>query len=87
MMSATGSNRKEAYGVLHRFYFSGDDLEKQISDLSGGERNRLQIGVSQRTGSDTVMSSGRSDARKDDEIHAGGPSSRSPEAADGCPQP
>ena len=44
-------------------------------------------GVFRGTVLDTVMSSGRSDARKGDEIHAGGPSSRSPEAADGCPQP
>jgi ATP-binding cassette subfamily F protein 3 len=35
--------RKEAYGILARFLFSPEDAEKRVRDLSGGERNRLQL--------------------------------------------
>jgi len=35
--------RRDAFGVLARFLFTGDDLEKRLADLSGGERNRLQL--------------------------------------------
>jgi len=45
------------------------------------------LGAYRKAGSDTVMSSGQSDARLGDEIHAGGPSSRSRNEADGCLQP
>ena len=36
-------NRKMTYGVLARFLFAWDDLDKHISKLSGGEMNRLQL--------------------------------------------
>ncbi len=32
-----------AYGVAAQFLFTGDDLSKRVGDLSGGERNRLQL--------------------------------------------
>ena len=33
----------EIFGVLRRFLFARADLDKKISSLSGGERNRLQL--------------------------------------------
>ena len=33
----------EAFGLLRRFLFGWDDLDKKVADLSGGERNRLQL--------------------------------------------
>ncbi len=33
----------EAFGLLRRFLFGWDDLAKRVEDLSGGERNRLQL--------------------------------------------
>ncbi|MCH7812250.1 MAG: ABC-F family ATP-binding cassette domain-containing protein [Chloroflexi bacterium] len=41
---ADGSlSRDQAYSVLARFLFYPDDFEKRVGDLSGGERNRLQL--------------------------------------------
>ena len=39
--AAISSN--EAFGLLRRFLFGWDDLSKRVEDLSGGERNRLQL--------------------------------------------
>ncbi len=39
----TGIRRNEAEALLHRFMFTRDDLTKQVSVLSGGERVRLQL--------------------------------------------
>ena len=39
--SAISSN--EAFGLLRRFLFEWEDLEKRVENLSGGERNRLQL--------------------------------------------
>ncbi len=33
----------EAFGLLRRFLFGWEDLDKKVADLSGGERNRLQL--------------------------------------------
>jgi ATP-binding cassette subfamily F protein 3 len=38
-----GVARRDAYGILARFLFGPDDLNKRVGDLSGGERNRLQL--------------------------------------------
>lgn len=35
--------RKEVFTALARFLFRWEDLDKRIGDLSGGERNRLQL--------------------------------------------
>lgn len=43
IMSTASMTRKQAFGVLAKFLFRGDDLRKRVSDLSGGERNRLQL--------------------------------------------
>ena len=37
------TSEKQAYELLARFLFYKDDLKKKVRDLSGGERNRLQL--------------------------------------------
>jgi ATP-binding cassette subfamily F protein 3 len=41
--AAKGDMRKEARNILGMFLFSGDDVFKKVSVLSGGERNRLAL--------------------------------------------
>ncbi len=36
---------QDARNILGRFRFSGDDIEKKIGDLSGGERSKLMLAV------------------------------------------
>jgi ATP-binding cassette subfamily F protein 3 len=43
ILSLGGVGRREAQGILARFMFGPDDLGKKVADLSGGERNRLQL--------------------------------------------
>ena len=42
-MEATGLDAPEARGQLGAFLFSGDDVFKKVSSLSGGEKNRLSL--------------------------------------------
>jgi ATP-binding cassette subfamily F protein 3 len=42
-MDATGLKAPEARDLLGAFLFSGDDVFKRVSSLSGGERNRLSL--------------------------------------------
>ena len=42
-MEATGLLRSGAEGLLYRFLFTRDDLERGIATLSGGEKSRLQL--------------------------------------------
>ena len=42
-MSATGFDAPEARDLLGAFLFSGGDVFKKVSSLSGGERNRLSL--------------------------------------------
>ena len=42
-MSATGFDAPEARELLGAFLFSGDDVFKKVSALSGGEQNRLSL--------------------------------------------
>ena len=43
VMSATGFDAPEARELLGAFLFSGDDVFKKVSSLSGGEQNRLSL--------------------------------------------
>ena len=43
MMAAPGSSHEAAFALLRKFLFGRDDLSKRVSELSGGERNRLQL--------------------------------------------
>ncbi|HUW57827.1 MAG TPA: ABC-F family ATP-binding cassette domain-containing protein [Planctomycetota bacterium] len=43
VMEGTRLSRREATGLLARFMFGVDDHRKKVSELSGGERNRLQL--------------------------------------------
>ena len=43
MASPPESNETVAFALLRNFLFTRDDLRKKVSDLSGGERNRLQL--------------------------------------------
>jgi ATP-binding cassette, subfamily F, member 3 len=42
-MSATGFDTPEARDLLGAFLFSGEDVFKKVSSLSGGEKNRLSL--------------------------------------------
>ena len=41
--AATDSNRSQVRNILGSFLFRGDDVEKRVKVLSGGERNRLAL--------------------------------------------
>jgi len=43
VMAETGLTLSPAQGLLHRFLFTRDDLDRPISTLSGGEKSRLQL--------------------------------------------
>ncbi len=43
------------YAVLRRYLFSRADLDKKISELSGGERNRLQLARTALLGADFLV--------------------------------
>ncbi len=43
MQSPPPSGENAAFALLRKFLFTIDDLDKRVSELSGGERNRLQL--------------------------------------------
>jgi ATP-binding cassette, subfamily F, member 3 len=43
MSSPPESNETVAFALLRNFLFTREDLRKRVKDLSGGERNRLQL--------------------------------------------
>ena len=48
-------SRHQVYSVLRTYLFGWNDLEKRISDLSGGELNRLQIARAQVIGANFLI--------------------------------
>ena len=43
IMATAPMDRDDAISILTRFMFRWDDAQKRVKDLSGGERNRLQL--------------------------------------------
>ena len=43
ILTAAPMIRQDAANILARFLFNWDDLQKRVEELSGGERNRLQL--------------------------------------------
>ncbi len=54
-MKMTGMLRGNATDLLHRFLFTRDDLEKNVSVLSGGEKARLQLAALVSSGADMLL--------------------------------
>jgi ATP-binding cassette subfamily F protein 3 len=52
---ATGLNPGKARALLGRFLFSGEDAEKPLSGLSGGERRRLSLAVLVQSGANVLI--------------------------------
>jgi ATP-binding cassette, subfamily F, member 3 len=52
---ATGLNPGKARALLGRFLFSGEDAEKPLSGLSGGERRRLSLAVVVQSGANVLI--------------------------------
>lgn len=53
-LASPGISRTDAQNLLGLFGFSGDDAQKMVSSLSGGERRRLLLAMS-LTGTDNVL--------------------------------
>ncbi len=51
----TGLTPNEARSLLGRFLFSGDDAEKSLETLSGGERRRLSLAVLVASGANVLI--------------------------------
>lgn len=45
MLTPGHSSRNEIFGVLSRLNFAWEDLDRPVESLSGGEWNRLQLGI------------------------------------------
>jgi ATP-binding cassette subfamily F protein 3 len=52
---ATGLKPNEARALLGRFLFSGEEAEKPVDGLSGGERRRLSIAVLVQSGANVLI--------------------------------
>jgi ATP-binding cassette subfamily F protein 3 len=52
---ATGLNQGKARALLGRFLFSGEDAEKPLAGLSGGERRRLSLAVLVHSGANVLI--------------------------------
>jgi ATP-binding cassette, subfamily F, member 3 len=52
---ATGLTPGKAHALLGRFLFSGEDAEKPLSGLSGGERRRLSLAVLVQSGANVLI--------------------------------
>jgi ATP-binding cassette, subfamily F, member 3 len=51
----TGLNGKRARGLLGGFLFSGEDAEKKLSDISGGEQRRLSLAILVASGANVLI--------------------------------
>ncbi|MEW6637520.1 MAG: ATP-binding cassette domain-containing protein, partial [Actinomycetota bacterium] len=54
-VSATGLDPADARDLLGAFLFSGDDVFKKVSSLSGGERNRLSLAEIVASGANLLL--------------------------------
>lgn len=54
-MSATGFDPADARDLLGAFLFSGEDVFKRVSSLSGGERNRLSLAEIVASGANLLL--------------------------------
>ncbi len=52
---ATGLTPNKTRALLGRFLFSGDEAEKAVADLSGGERRRLSLAVLVASGANVLV--------------------------------
>ena len=52
---ATGLTPNKARGLLGRFLFSGEEAEKPVAGLSGGERRRLSLAVLVHSGANLLV--------------------------------
>jgi ATP-binding cassette subfamily F protein 3 len=52
---ATGLTENKARGLLGRFLFSGEDADKPVSGLSGGERRRLSLALLVHSGANVLV--------------------------------
>src|SRR3954470_22368133 len=52
---ATGLTPNKARALLGRFLFSGDEAEKPLAGLSGGERRRLSLAILVNSGSNVLI--------------------------------
>jgi ATP-binding cassette ChvD family protein len=50
-----GDNKINSRAYVSRFNFSGSDQEKKISDLSGGERNRVHLALTLKKGANLIL--------------------------------
>src|SRR5690349_3482222 len=51
----TGLNEVQARSLLGGFLFSGGDVEKQLSDISGGEQRRLSLAILVASGANVLV--------------------------------
>src|SRR3954449_10303382 len=51
----TGLNENSARALLGGFLFSGGDVEKQLSDISGGEQRRLSLAILVASGANVLV--------------------------------
>ena len=51
----TGLTGPKARALLGGFLFSGDDVEKQLSDISGGEQRRLSLAILVASGANVLV--------------------------------
>jgi ATP-binding cassette subfamily F protein 3 len=55
VVRSNGLDDQEARNLLGRFLFSGDDAEKRVAQLSGGERGRLAIARMSLSGANALL--------------------------------